>query len=169
MEIIIRQIEIEDKNKLLKLIKNTEKTLTNKKLWLPIKEKVKDNLFNKNFLCFLGAFDNNKLIAASALFFDEFEYKDTVKAVDLKSDSIAEIGRCMVDFEHRGKNLMFTLNTKLLDIAKKKKIKDVVATVHPKNVSSYKSLQKLGMKKIGTITKSIDFTRDVYHLNLNSM
>ena len=71
---------------------------------------------------FFGVFDNDKLVAASALFLNEYEYKESVENIGMKNYKFAEIGRCMVLPEYRGYNLMYKLNLILENIAKKSRV-----------------------------------------------
>lgn len=159
----IRKLNIKDKDKLYSLIKLIEDNLFNNAFWLPIQEKAKANFFNEDWTVFLGAFNEDKLIGASALFLNKHEYEETVESLNmLKSFTFAEIGRCMVAPDYRGQNIMYTLNFELIKIAKRLQIDYLVATAHPQNLPSKTSLEKLGMKKVNTIIKYNSFPRDVY-------
>jgi predicted acetyltransferase len=65
----------------------------------------------------------------------------------------------------RSKGYMLNLNKKLLEVAKTKKIKYILATAHPENISSNKSLQNLKMKFIKEFTRH-NFPRNLYILEL---
>lgn len=163
MKIQIRKLNIKDKDKLFSLINLIEDNLSNNAFWLPIQEKAKDNFFNEDWVVFLGAFNDDKLIGASALFLNKYEYEETVESLNMpKNFTFAEIGRCMVDPDYRGQNIMYTLNLKLIKIAKKLQVDYLVATAHPQNLPSKTSLKKLGMKKVNTIIKYNSFPRDIY-------
>lgn len=103
------------------------------------------------------------MIGASALFLNPYEWEETAVHIQLPLDKkIAEIGRCMVLPEYRGKNYMYKMNSILLDIARELNIDYILSTVHPNNISSKQSLIKLGMNKVGHIKKY--YERDVYML-----
>lgn len=127
------------------------------------KKNSKENFFNEEWTIFLGAFDKEELIGASALFLNKYEYEETINKLNLsKSFSFAEIGRCMVQPKHRGQNIMLSLNSELIKIAKLLNINYLVATAHPQNLPSKTSLEKLGMQKVDTIIKYNSFPRDIY-------
>lgn len=65
----------------------------------------------------------------------------------------------------RSKGYMLNLNKELLEVAKTKKIKYILATAHPENISSNKSLQNLGMNFIKEFTRH-NFPRNLYILEL---
>lgn len=158
----IKVLTIDNKCELEELITNIEDNLENDKWWLPIQEKAYENFFNEDWTIFVGAFDNNKLVGASALFFNEFEYGESVSTLNIESDKVAEIGRCMVLPNYRGKNLMHCMNLKLIEIAKSKEIEYLIATAHPNNNPSNNSLRKIGMKFKNKINKYNDYERNIY-------
>lgn len=163
----IKKITIEDKEKLDLLIQKIDSTMENKFWWLPISSTSYDNYFNDEWTYFLGIYDEkDNLVGASALFFNENEYGDTLKMIGKSYDSIAEIGRSMVLKEYRGHNYLFELNNKLIEIAKSKGIKRIIITIHPKNIASQMSFKKFGINKIATITKLGNYDRDVYILEI---
>ena len=69
----IRKLEKSDNQKLEDLIKNVENNLEDETFWLPITTKSRENYFNNSWTYFLGAFENDELIGAAALFFNENE------------------------------------------------------------------------------------------------
>ncbi|OCL94362.1 hypothetical protein [Arcobacter porcinus] len=66
----------------------------------------------------------------------------------------------------RGKKCMLNLNKILLDLAKEKNIKYIIATAHPKNIASNKSLKNLNMVFVKEIIRS-NYPRNLYILELN--
>ncbi|MBR2300159.1 MAG: GNAT family N-acetyltransferase [Alphaproteobacteria bacterium] len=158
--IFIRKLALNDKPQLDDLIKKIESSLPHHDWWLPIPQEAYDHFFDESWTLFCGAFDKEKLIGASALFFNEFEYGKTVSYLHLPAQKIAEIGRCMVLPDYRGKQLMFQMNEFLLNI-NPRKIDSFVATAHPDNISSIKSLEKSGFIKQATFVK-FDMKRNIY-------
>lgn len=160
----IRKLTIDDKSNLDNLINVIEANLDQEDFWLPINSKSKEHFFDDTWTDFWGMFDNSELIAASALFYNEHEFKESADAIGMEKTKIAEIGRCMVHPEYRGQNLLYDINRKLLRIAGEKKIEYILATIHPNNLPSQKSFQRLGLKKEHTYTKSNGYVRDIYLL-----
>lgn len=109
-EISLRILNIKDKEALDMLIKKIENSLINKDFWLPILDEAYEHFFDNKWTMFCGAFKENILIGAAALFFNQFEYHEAANKLNLKGNKIAEIGRCMVLPKYRGNNLMLQIN-----------------------------------------------------------
>ena len=112
-------------------------------------------------------FDGTRLIAAVALFYNEHEFGESLKQLGQPLGTVAEIGRAMVHPVYRGNNLLYRLNTELLKAAKGKGIDTVLATIHPDNLPSQRSFQKLGLVKQCTYVKGDRYVRDIYTMKLN--
>ena len=158
--ILIRKLTPNDKPQLDNLIKKIESSLPHKDWWLPIPSTAYEHFFDEAWTLFCGAFDQEKLVGASALFFNEFEYGKAVSYIHLTTQKIAEIGRCMVSPDYRGHELMFKMNEFLFGV-NPKKVDCFVATAHPENMPSIKSLEKSGFIKQATFVKA-DMKRNIY-------
>ena len=163
----LRKITLEDGEVLEQLITVIESNLENKYFWLPITEEARKHFFDEEWTAFYGLFQNGVLIAAAALFFNEYEFGESVSQVKLNGKKVAEIGRAMVHPEYRGNNLLYQLNKYLLDVAKQKGIEYVLATIHPENAPSQRSFQKAGLEKLHTYVKDDAYIRDIYVMKLN--
>jgi len=162
----IRKLKKEEKNKIIEFYNIIEKDLEDKNFWLPIKEKEEKEFF-KDTSIFYGAFDNNKLVGLSSLFIDKNVFKDLIDEKDFNSNiKIGKITRMAVLKEYRGNNLVYKINLKLKEIAKKLNIKYLIAILHPDNIPSNKSFQKLGMQKEKFIIKDNIYPRNILKLNL---
>ena len=162
----IRKLFRSDANELYDLISIIEKNLENKEFWLPLKPTAKEHFFDENWTEFYGIFDGTVLVGAVALFYNEYEYGESLKYLNRNISNVAEIGRAMVRPNYRGNNILYLLNTKLIEVAKAKNIENLIATIHPQNIPSQKSFLKLGMKKQCTYIKSNGYVRDIYLLTL---
>ncbi len=162
----IRKLLRSDENELNNLISVIEENLQNKDFWLPLKPTAKEHFFDDKWTEFYGMFDGTDLIGAVALFYNEYEYGESLQYLNSGFTNVAEIGRAMVHPKYRGNNILFHLNKTLLEVAKAKHIKNLIATIHPKNIPSKKSFLKLGMKKQCTYIKSNGYLRDIYLLTL---
>jgi len=166
----IRKLNTDDKTQLFNLIKVIETNLPDNTWWLPIKEKAKEEFFNENWTIFVGAFENNILIGASALFLNEYEFGEAASYLEDNSKQIfAEIGRCMVHPNYRGKNILYLLNDNLIKEAKKLNKTHLIATAHPNNIPSNTSLQKSGFKIVKTIVKDKIYPRNILLLDLKEV
>ena len=159
-DISFRILNQQDKTALDNLIHEIESCLPDKEWWLPILETAYNHFFDKEWTMFCGAFDKDKLVGASALFFNPFEYAQSLEQINIVSNHVAEIGRCMVLPDYRGHHLMTRMNKFLLN-TNTKNIDYFVATAHPENIPSIKSLEALGFEKRGCFTKS-GFQRNIY-------
>ena len=157
----LKKLEKGDEEKLLDLIKQIEDSLQDKKWWLPINTISKKHFFDDGWTYFLGLFDNDKLIGASALFFNKHEFGESLSNCKKAKLPVVEIGRCMILPSYRKKNLLCNLNIKLIEIAKEKGIKTILATIHPENKPSQASFKKLGFNIETTIVKNNDYVRNI--------
>lgn len=163
---IIRELTLENQPALEQLIQIIEDQLPNHDWWLPIQETAKVHFFDPSWTIFCGAFEGDSLVGASALFLNEFEFKDAAKHINLPLSGTAEIGRCMVNPENRGHNIMLEMNKVLLKRAKEKGIKRILSTAHPDNMASCHSLLSLGMHKAGEVIKYTSYKRNIYLIEL---
>ena len=95
----IRVLDKNDKAALEQLIYTIENALPVPEWWIPIDDIERSHFFDADWTCFLGAFnDDNELVAASALFFNEHEFAEEAEklGLDIRSTNVAEVGRCMV-------------------------------------------------------------------------
>ena len=162
----IKKLSIKDKNQLEALISVVEENIENRDFWLPINNISKEHFFDESWTEFIGMFEGDALIAAVALFFNEHEYGESLRELGVKGKKVAEIGRAMVHPDYRGHNILYQLNLCLLKEAKEKNIDMLLATIHPQNLPSQKSFQKLGMKKQHTYVKGNAYLRDIYTLDI---
>lgn len=162
LNISFRRLNKDDKVALDNLIKEIESCLVCKEWWLPILKTSYDHFFDDDWTLFCGAFCNNQLVAASALFFNPFEYSQSLNQIHLSSQKVAEIGRCMVSPAYRGRHLMLEMNKFLLN-TNPKNIDYFIATAHPENTPSINSLEALGLKKEGYYIKN-GYQRNIYLL-----
>lgn len=168
----IRKLTEADKLCLYALIDTIEENLPDKNFWLPMKETARAHFFDPKWTEFYGAFDGERLAGAAALFYDKYEFGESLEhlyeiGVDLSDRHVAELGRAMVHPDYRGNNLLLEINTQLLDRARERGVDTLIATVYPENMPSQMSLKKLGMFKRTTYRKSDGFVRDILTLDLD--
>ncbi len=158
---IVQKLTPSHREKLELLINDIEAALSDKAFWLPVKKEARMHFFDDDWTEFYGVFDGERLVGAAALFYNEYEYGESLRHLNVKCRKAAEIGRAMVHPEYRGNNMLYQINLHLIEVAKKKGVDLLLSTVHPDNIPSQKSFQKLGMKKQLTYTKSDGFIRDI--------
>ena len=163
---IIRKLTIDDRDALYDLISVIESTLPNVEFWLPIKDEAREHYFDDSWTEFYGAFIDDELIGVSALFYNPFEFGESLQQLGMSPEGVAEVGRSMVHPDYRGRSLLATINKELISVAKEKGLRFLLATIHPDNVPSQTSFRKLGFVKRTTYFKSDGFVRDVYTFDL---
>lgn len=165
MDYVLRKVRKDEKEKIIALSDKILKNLQRKEFYAGVGPFILDNFYKDDMFITYGIFDGEKLIAFSLISKDENDLLELKELLSLK-EKTAELGASMVDVDYRGKNLMFTINQKLIEEARKTDIKHIVATVHPDNVSSFTSVLKLGMKKVGFINRYNVKPRNVYLLDI---
>lgn len=168
MEITLRQLTLQDERSLNHLIQDVESTLPDEKFWLPITKESREHFFDDEWTYFLGAFAEGELVGAAALFFNENEWGESREVLGLESSSIAEFGRAMVRSDFRGKGVMNIISKELLLEAKEKQVEWLLATVHPNNTPSQKTVKAMGMRKSGFCVKEGDYERDIFSCRISS-
>ena len=163
---IIRKLTESDRDALWALIADIESTLVSRDFWLPIKEAAREHYFDDSWTEFYGAFDGDRLVGASALFYNSFEFGESLSMLGKGPEGVAEVGRSMVHPDYRGRNLLMDINTELISVARGKGLTFLLATVHPDNVPSQASFRRLGFVKRTTYLKSDGFVRDIFTYDL---
>jgi len=138
-KIVYRELSKEDKDQYRCLLTEVTQTLQRKDFFIP-PPGFADNLFVEGYARSIGAFDNDKLIGIATLLLEQNQkYKEKLDASDKK---VCELGNYLVAEQYRGQGIIQVLQSKLLEIAKQLNFDIVMATVHPDNISSLKTLQK---------------------------
>ncbi|MCC8143697.1 MAG: GNAT family N-acetyltransferase, partial [Tannerellaceae bacterium] len=115
---------------------------------------------SKNVL--YGVMDNGVLAAVSGLLFDLDDFTEEFKLLQIRPEEVGEIGGSMTLPVYRNKGYMSAINKELMGVAGQMGLKYIVATAHPDNVASNKSLQKLGMQKIKEFCRHGEYVRSLY-------
>lgn len=118
----IRVLDKNDKAALEQLIYTIENALPVPEWWIPIDDIERSHFFDADWTCFLGAFnDDNELVAASALFFNEHEFAEEAEklGLDIRSTNVAEVGRCMVHPDFSNDNTIHFISFKNISLCMK--------------------------------------------------
>ena len=158
---VIRELEISDLEALEQLITKVENSLIKNAFWLPINTESRKHFFDKKWTCFYGAFDNDKIIGAVGLFFNQNEYGESQRILNMEDKKIAELGRAMVDPDYRNQKIITHLAEEIMEYASTLNLDAVIATVHPQNVPSQSFLKKLGFEKQASVIKNKKYERDI--------
>lgn len=129
-------------NELINLVSDVYSKMPRKEFWGGLDENELRILFNKpNYV--LGAFHNNKLIAFMSSYNPNINDLKDYGMDDFNPDDFIFLHGVMVHDEYRGNHLQEILGNKICEMTDKKY---VLATVHPENIASIKSLEKIGLK-----------------------
>ena len=112
-----------------------------------------------------AAYENDDICAVSCLVFDISEFVNEIQNLNIDFSKTAEIGGCMTVPGHRGKGYMYKLNEELIKTATEIGVKHILATAHPENIASNKSLVRLGMRFIKEFDRH-GYRRNLYHINI---
>lgn len=150
------------------LAKKVESKLIDESWFIPMPEEALENMFaSDSTLTVCGAFVDGVLAAIALIDTDPAEMADLSEAMSLPTDAAAaELGACMVLPEYRGNNLMHLVCQRLVAEAKEMGLAFLVASAHPDNAASNKSLKKLGMEHRTTLIRGNSYLRNAYCLLL---
>ena len=144
------------------------KSLAHDSWFIPMSDETMDNMFSVNStLTVFGAFDEGELAAVALIDTDPDEMRDLTSAMDLDVSAGGELGACVVLPDHRGKNLMYLVCRQLITVAEDMGLAYLVASAHPENIASNRSLQKLGMEYVTTLVRCGDYIRNAYRILLS--
>ncbi|MCD8166042.1 MAG: GNAT family N-acetyltransferase [Bacteroides sp.] len=165
MEIV--KLEKEYKDEVIRINQATVSNLTNPDLYIPFSQEDIEKAFGPTDEVMLyGVICNGVLAAVSGLFFDISDLAGEGELQHNEPAETAEIGACMTLPEFRSKGYMLALNRKLTEIARQRGITRLVATAHPENSASNRSLEKLGMKRIKEFYRYGRYLRNLFVMDI---
>ena len=166
----VKQLNKSHEKQFSAMMMEIRKSLENPLWFMSFTEQEQKEMLAGKTIITYGAFsDDGELMAVSGLFPNPDEFKDITELLKLNPNKTTELGGCMTLPKFRGHNLMLQLNEMLLKVAKEAGFSNMIATAHPDNIASNKSLKALGMKLEKTITRNGKYLRNVYLLNLTQI
>ena len=163
MELIYKKIEEKDKAQLFKLIDIVLSVLLDQSHFIPYEKWELDSMFDeKNYAPLYGAYDKDKLVGMAQLYVSQDMLKDFKDEFGLSDYKVCELGGNLVLQEYRGQGITTKLQTMEIELAKKLGFDYVISKVHPDNVRSCKTLEKLGLEFVKEATLSNGFLRKLY-------
>lgn len=165
IDMSIIKLDHQHHNQLKNLIATIKKDIDPNKLIIIPQDQI-ETIFNNNTTIIYGVVEQNNLLAMSGLFWDESDYLDIKRILNIQNSKVAEIAECLVLPNARGNNYMLKLNQCLLEEAKKLGFEYVIATAHPQNYASHKSLIKLGMTTNKQFNRYDKYLRNIYYIKL---
>ena len=141
--------------------------LENKEYFIPYEKWELESMFNeKDYAPLWGAYDGNKLVGMAQLYVSQKMLEDFKKEFELEEYNVCELGGNLVLPEYRGNGITTKLQTMELELAKKLEFDYIISMAHPDNISSCKTLEKVGLNFVKETRLSNGFLRRLYMLKL---
>lgn len=167
MELEYKKITEKDKEQLFKLIDTVLGGLEDQEHFIPYEQWELDSMFDeKNYAPLYGAYDGEKLVGMAQLYVSQEMLADFKKEFGIDEYMVCELGGNLVLPEYRGKGITTHLQTIELNLAKKLGFDYIISMAHPDNVSSCKTLEKVGLEFVKETRLSNGFLRKLYMLKL---
>lgn len=109
-----------------------------------------------------------RLVATSSLLHNVVDYAANPELSEILKHRCVEIGESMVLPEYRGNGYMLMLNRLIKAEAIKQGMEYMLATAHPDNIASNKSLRKLGYRLVKTFDRH-GYLRNLYVMKLHDV
>lgn len=166
-ELIYKEIEKNDKNKILELMDNVIKNLERPEFYfIGNKKKELQRMFDREYVYNLGVYDNEKLVGITQLYVDQEDLKDYIDILELKRYKVCELGSALVLKEYRNRGIMQNLIKIQKDKAKYLKFDYMISTVHPENIPSNTVFKKSGFSIKKQIMINNNYLRNLYQIKL---
>lgn len=164
----MRELTPQDREALDSLIASIVTHLPNRNFLIPLSEAEREELFSPDSQDMAyGIFEEEKLVAATGLFFDLRDFYEEEEFKEVEWKYAAELGGNMTLPSCRGKGYMRKLCQQILKCAQEKGIKYLFATAHPENLAGMKCLLTIGMKCVKEYDRH-GYRRNIYFLELDS-
>ncbi len=168
MDLIYKEIEKKDKVQLYSLINIVLEGIEDKLQFIPYEKWELECIFDKkNYALLHGAYNGNKLVGMSQLYVCQDMLANLKNEFEISNFKVCELANDLVLPEYRNNGIATNLQLLQLDFAKKMKFDYCIATVHPDNIASLKTLEKIGMKFIKETVLLNNYLRKLYILKLN--
>ncbi len=166
-ELIYKEIEQKDKEKILDLMDNVINNLERPEFYfIGDKEKELRRMFDVDYVYNLGAYDNEKLVGMTQLYVNQEDLKEYINTLGLKRYKVCELGSALVLKECRNRGIMQNLIKIQQDKAKHLKFDYMISTVHPENVPSNTAFKKTGFSIKKQIIINNKYLRNLYEIKL---
>lgn len=167
MNLIYKKISEKDKEQLFHLIDVVLSGLDDQSHFIPYEQWELDSMFDEeNYAPLYGAYDGNRLVGMAQLYVSQEMLADFKKEFGITDYKVCELGGNLVLPEYRGNGITTKLQTMLLQVAKDLDFDYIISMAHPNNISSCKTLEKVGLKFVKETTLSNGFLRKLYVLKL---
>lgn len=166
-ELIYKEIEQKDKGKIFELMDNVINNIERPEFYfIGDKEKELQRIFDLDYVCNLGAYDNEKLVGMTQLYVDQEDLKEYIDILKLERYKVCELGSALVLKEYRNRGIMQNLVRIQKDKAKYLKFNYMISTVHPENIPSNIVFKKSGFSIKKQIMINDKYVRNLYEIEL---
>lgn len=160
-----RRIKPEEKELLKELQSEVYNELERKEFFMPFSDEVIDMMFDNDKIVAYGAYHEGRLIGTAQLYIDDMFVYEVRELLELGDRKLADLGGSLVLSEYRQNGIMTSLSTILIQEAKRRKIEQLIITIHPENIASHATYTKMGAEKVLT-TNFGEYYRNVYLLDI---
>lgn len=166
-ELIYKEIEKKDRDKILNLIDNVVSNLERPEFYfIGDEEKEIQRMFDLEYVYNLGVYDNEKLVGMTQLYIDQEDLKEYIDILGLNKYKVCELGSALVLENYRNRGIMQNLIKIQKDKAKHLKFDYMIATVHPENTPSNIVFEKFGFFIEKQIMINDKYLRNLYQIKL---
>ena len=163
MELVFKKIEEKDKEQLFSLIDTVLKGLPNPEWFIPYEQWEFDSMFDEvNYAPLYGAYDGDKLVGMAQLYVSQDMLADFKKEFGLTEYKVCELGGNLVLPEYRGMGITTKLQSMERKLAEQLGFDYIISMAYPDNVSSCKTLEKVGLEFVKETRLSNGFLRKLY-------
>ncbi len=164
----IKRLTHEHIEDFLALCREIEKAIANPDWFHAFSRETAEFFFGpENTHIIYGCFVDGSLAGVSLYDYDRAQHAWISEPCGIPADALgAEVGGSMVRPAYRGQNIMYDINAKLVEEAKKQGLTYFVATAHPDNIASNSSLKKLGLRFTTTGINPNGIIRNLYVMEL---
>lgn len=165
-DLVFKKIEKKDEKQLRELINKVVDNLENPNFFIKFEEWELEKLYDESYALLHGAYDGDKLVGMSQLYVRQDFLKEYIDILGLNKYKVCELGGNLVLPEYRGRGIMYRLDKMQMEIAKYMSFDYIISMCHPDNISSKKTIIKLGLEYVKTEKVNDIYLRDIFMMKL---
>lgn len=165
-EIVYKRLSKSDKPNIDNLIDICLKGLPRPEFFMPLSVEDKERFYDESYGIRLGAYDGGKIVATGGIYVAESKLEKIKSMLDLNDKKVCSLCNFLCLPEYRGRGIMSSIQSQLIEIAKDMNYETITATAHPENIASMTCLsKKLTKVKIADFN---GYTRALMKLDLKT-
>lgn len=165
-DLVFKKIEKKDEKQLRELINKVVDNLENPNFFIKFEEWELEKLYDESYALLHGAYDGDKLVGMSQLYVRQDFLKEYIDILGLNKYKVCELGGNLVLPEYRGRGIMYRLDKMQMELAKQMGFDYIISMCHPDNISSKKTIMKLGLEYVKTEKVNDIYLRDIFMMKL---